>query len=210
VNDLVAYAYDFISYLTLQSFFNKYPIRQIILFGSSVRNDYNKESDIDIFIDISILKAVNNIKKQIEKAKNNFLNSDRIKKWVNLDVKNEFSIAIGRLNDKKWSDLRTSMHSHAVVLWTRYHEKIKEDLQPFVFLKWSAGAKDANKRVNLARKLYGYSQKGKHYRGIFEKLNIKPIDDGIAIIPSEHTNLFRKVFNELNVRYILKNIFLKK
>jgi len=208
MNDLIAYTYDFVSYLTLQTFFNKYPIRKIVLFGSSVRHDYNKKSDIDIFIDVSGSKSAN-LKKQIEKVKNNFINSGRIKKWINLNIKNEFSIIVGNLTDKKWSDMRRSMHSHAVVLWQRYQEEAK-DLEPYVLLKWSAGTKDVNKRVNLARKLYGYSQKGKHYEGIFERLGIKPIDDGIAIVPSEHINLFRKLFNELNVKYILKDVFIKK
>lgn len=210
MNDLVAYTYDFVSYLTLQQFFSRYAVRQIILYGSSVRGDYNRKSDIDVFIDISTLKNINSLKSFVEKSKNDFLNSERLKKWINLNIKDEFNIIIGNLKDKKWSVLRRSMHSHAVVLWGRYYEGVNEDLEPHALLKWSVGAKEVNKRVNLARKLYGYSQKGKHYQGIFEKFNIKPIDDGIAIVPSEHVNTFRKIFNELGARYILRDIYVKK
>ncbi len=208
MNELTAYAYDLVSYLALQPFFNKQPINQIILFGSSARQDYNKKSDIDIFIDT--LNISNNLKSQIEKAKDNFLNSDRAKKWASLNIKNEFSIIVGKLEDRKWSDLGRSMHSHAIILWKRYQETSNEGAEPFALVKWSVGAKETNKRINLARKLYGYSQKGKRYKGIFEALGINPIGDGIAIIPINYTNQFRKLLNELGVKYILKDIFVKK
>ena len=208
MNELAAYAYDFISYLTLQDFFSKYPLRKIILYGSSTRKDYKKQSDIDIFIDISNLKTVDELTKKIEKTKDNFAESERMKKWNILNIKNEFSIIIGNVEDKKWSDLRRSMHSHGVVVWERYREK-SEDLDAYALIKWSPGTKDANKRINLARKLYGYSQKGKKYKGLFEMLGIKPVDNGIALVPSEYLNNFREVFNKLNVRCVIKDVFVR-
>ena len=208
MNELAAYAYDFISYLTLQDFFSKYPLRKIILYGSSTRKDYKKQSDIDIFIDISNLKTVDELTKKIEKTKDNFAESERMKKWNILNIKNEFSIIIGNVEDKKWSDLRRSMHSHGVVVWERYREK-SEDLDAYALIKWSPGTKDANKRINLARKLYGYSQKGKKYKGLFEMLGIKPVDNGIALVPSEYLNNVREVFNKLNVRCVIKDVFVR-
>lgn len=50
-NELFSYVYDFISQmLENRDIFGK--IRKIILYGSIVRSDFTRDSDIDLFIDI--------------------------------------------------------------------------------------------------------------------------------------------------------------
>ena len=120
MNDLVSYAYDFVSYLILQPSIKKYPISRIILFGSVARDDYTKKSDIDIFIDMPNLGKISLLSREIEKIKTNFFESERMKKWSRLDIANNFNITTGKLKEKKWDDLRKSMQSHAVLIWAKF------------------------------------------------------------------------------------------
>lgn len=206
MNKLISYAYDFVSYLTLQPDLNKFNIERIILFGSVVRHDYDEESDIDIFID-SKDKKIEELKKMVNKIKSDFLISERFNKWKLLNVKNEINIIVGNLEEDKWGDLRRSMHSHGVVLYDRYLEGKKENLRAYSLVKWEVGSKENNKRVNLARKFYGYKQKGREYKGILDEIGATLIGDGVVIIPSQHTNKIREVLNKLKVKYKIKDVY---
>lgn len=209
MNDSVAYTYDFVSYLMLQPSLKKYPINKIILFGSVARGDYTKKSDIDIFIDLTNPDKINLLSREIEKIKTNFFGSERIKKWNQLNIANNFNIIIGKLKEKKWDDLRRSMLSHAMLIWARFFDIEKKDLKPYALIKWSIGVKNTNKRVSAARKLYGYKQKGKKYKGLLEEINAKLIGKGIALVPTEHINRFRELFNNLKIKYNIIDIFIK-
>lgn len=209
MNDLVSYAYDLVSYLILQPSIRKYPINRIILFGSVARNDYTKKSDIDIFIDISNLEKISLLSREIEKIKTNFFESERMKKWSRLNVANNFNIVIGKLKEKKWDDLRRSMQSHAILIWAKFFDIAKKDLKSYALIKWKTGVKNINKRINTARKLYGYKQKGKIYKGLLEETNAQSISKGVALVPTEHINRFRELFNNLKVRYNIVDIFIK-
>ena len=206
MNDLTSYTYDFISYLMLQPSIQKYSIDKIILFGSVARGDYTKKSDIDIFIDIANLDKITLLSKEIEKIKTNFFEAERMQKWNKLNIANNFNIIIGKLEEKKWDDLRRSMHSHAISIWTRFFDIEKRDLKYYTLIKWAIGVKDTNKRVNVARKLYGYKQKNKKYKGLLEETSAQLISKGVALVPTEHINKFRKLFNKLKVKYALKDV----
>lgn len=208
MSDLIAYAYDFISYLMLQRIPLDFKIRKILLYGSAARGDYKKTSDIDLFVDSDdAKKELTHLKEEIIKAERSFLNSDRIKKWINLGIKNDFSIIVGNLNEKKWDDLKRSMLLHAYVLWERYTEA-KQGAKPFALIKWYLDSKDPIKRVSVSRKLYGYTAKGKKYEGIFKRLRAVKLGKGIAIIPLEDVQVLRKMFTELKVKYTLYDIFM--
>lgn len=206
MNKLVSYTYDFVSYLMLQPDLNKFNIERIILFGSVARHDYDEKSDVDIFIDTKN-KKIDGLRKIVDKIKSDFFNSERFDKWRLLNMKNEFSIIVSNLQDDKWKDLRRSMHSHGIVLYDRYLEGKKEDLRAYSLIKWEIGSKENNKRVNLARKFYGYKQKGKEYTGVLVDMDATLIGDSVVIIPSQHTNRIRHILNTLKIKYKIKDIY---
>lgn len=206
MNKLVSYTYDFVSYLMLQPDLNKFNIERIILFGSVARYDYDEKSDVDIFIDTKN-KKIDGLRKIVDKIKSDFFNSERFDKWRLLNMKNEFSIIVSNLQDDKWKDLRRSMHSHGIVLYDRYLEGKKEDLRAYSLIKWEIGSKENNKRVNLARKFYGYKQKGKEYTGVLVDMDATLIGDSVVIIPSQHTNRIRHILNTLKIKYKIKDIY---
>ena len=210
MNDLISYAYDFISYFMLQPSLKKYPIRRIVLFGSVARGDYATKSDIDMFIDMETLDKINLLSREIEKIKTNFFESDRMKKWNKLNIANNVNVTIGELEEKKWDDLRRSMHSHAMVVWDRFFDREIKDAKPYAIMKWSIGVKDVNKRVTLARKLYGYKQKGKLYNGLLKEINARLIAKGVILVPIEHINRLRELLGDMKIRYNLIDVFIKQ
>lgn len=208
MDKLIAYAYDFISYAMLQPIWKKYNLRQIILYGSAARGDYTKESDIDLFFDImEDKKKANILEKEVTKIKKNFLLSSRIDKWKQLHVKNELSLLIGNLEEKKWIDLRRSLSFHGFLLWSRFIAVPKEKLNPYLLLKWKVEGRESKKRVALARKLYGYTQKKKRYPGMLEKFKAQSWGRGLAVIPAEHINHFRELMNRLKIKYNMKDVY---
>ncbi|MDO8740993.1 MAG: nucleotidyltransferase domain-containing protein [Candidatus Woesearchaeota archaeon] len=208
MNDLVSYAYDFISYLSLQPFFRKYALNKIILFGSVARGDFTKKSDIDIFIDVLSTNKIDLFTREIEKTKTSFFESERMKKWNRLNISNNFNVVVGSLKDEKWSDLRKSMQTHAMSLWSGFFIMEKKGLKSYALVRWVTGAKNTNKRVSIARKLYGYKQKGKKYTGLLEETSSKTVGKGVALIPIEHVNRLRKLFDGLEVKYSLMDVFI--
>jgi len=202
MNKLIAYTYDFVSYFLLQPEIDKFNINQIILFGSAARGDFTKESDIDLFIDvIENDKNMGQLGRIMNKIKDSFFESERMNKWKILGIKNDFSIIIGRLKDSKWRDLRENISLYGIVLFQRYIGKKKG--KNYVAVKWYA-PKQINIRVKLARKLYGYKQKGKFYEGMLKKINAILLGGGAALIPLQHLTKLTKILKELKIKFTTK------
>src|SRR3989338_8087099 len=89
-------------------------ISRIILFGSVARNQFDKESDIDIFIDTK------EDPESIRKILKLYEQSEDSKKFKLLGVDLPLSIHIGDLN--KRTDLKRSMLGNAIVLYSEFHE----------------------------------------------------------------------------------------
>ena len=210
MNELISYSYDFISYLMMQPPIKKYSIRKILVYGSAARGDFDKGSDVDLFFDcVEGGDRLKHLSTQIEKAKEGFASSGRQGKWNIAGIKNEFSIIIDNIDSEKWDDLRKSMGSHAVVLWERYTKK-SEDIKPYSLITWKIPAKEAGKRVQLARKIYGYSSRGKRYNGLISSTKARVFSNSVVIIPSEYTNKYRELFRELKVRYKIKQAYFEE
>ncbi len=80
-NELIAYAMDFSAYLVLKI----KNIDRIIVHGSAARGDFDKESDIDLFVDTR--KKVEN---EIEKAKENWKGTSKFREWKLKGVERDF------------------------------------------------------------------------------------------------------------------------
>ena len=84
-NELIALAMEYASYLM----HNMPNINNIILFGSVARGDFDKKSDIDIFVDVA-----NPGKKDedcVRKLTDNFYNTKCFEKWKLLGMQKDFS-----------------------------------------------------------------------------------------------------------------------
>jgi predicted nucleotidyltransferase len=189
--ELIGYATDFVSFL-LQNIKDINSVKSIILFGSVARGEENKDSDVDIFVDVFDEKKVT---KEINKIREGFYDSIKFKKyWALLNVKNEINVIVGKIDDWK---LKDSMLGSAIILYQGYSSKIGEGKNKAI-LSWG-NVKPDSKRVMINKRLMGYSHYGKKYSGMLEKYSGIKLGANVIIVPIEQLNLFVKTFHEFKI-----------
>lgn len=208
--ELVSYTYDFASYLLGLSFLDNFSLQRIILYGSIVRGEVLESSDIDLFFDIKgSQKDIEALKNKIRKAADLFYVSDRVKKWELKGVANKFSVIVGNIEEKQWTDLRDSISTYGITLWERFQFQPSGELQRHMLFSWVSHGAAIRDRVNLCRRMYGYSIGKSHYPGLLGRINGQRIGDGIILVPAEYSNEVRKVLRDLKIKYKMREIFMQ-
>ena len=188
---LLAYVLHFISFLMEDVSIAK-KLEKIILFGSVARDDFDEESDIDVFVETD------------EKYESLILGRLRVfretERWKLIGIKNDIKLYIGHL--KNYPDLRRSIISDGIYLYGKYQEKPK-DLSQYVLFSISLEKLNRLEKIKLWRELYGYVQKigRKTYRseGIIKKIGGRKIGRGVFLIPAEYS---QKIIGLLKPRRI--------
>lgn len=199
---LIAYAMDFVSFLTqtLEQEINK--IDNIYLFGSISRGEADIKSDIDLFIDTDHKY----IEKKIENIKDDFYNSYKFKNyWALLGIKNDFSFSIGRLDE--WKDLKRSVISNGIILYSKYKEKFGGEIYNLFKVELK---EKRSENVRLWRKFYGYKQKigKKTYtsKGLIKDLGGTKLAKSLFAIPLEKSEIMIKELKSNRIKYKMAQI----
>ena len=197
---LISYALDFASFL-MQNLSDRNKIKNIILFGSVAREESGKNSDIDVFIDLT--KEDKKIENEIQKILNNFKNSAKYKNyWKLFDIKNEIKLIIGELDN--WTDLKPSIVASGIILCGKYKPEIKEGKHK-VFFIWE-NVKPNSKRVLFNKQLFGYKQNKKFYQGLIQKYKAEKLGKGCIVVDSEYTNVFHQIFKKYKISVKIKQV----
>lgn len=193
---IISYAMQFSSFLIEKKKISE-KINKIILFGSALSENFDEESDIDIFIDTD-----DSIKKEIENELYAFTKSKYTENWELKGLKNEISLKIGKLNE--WKDLKREILSNSLILYGKYISK-PEKLKPFAIIKIVTSNFSRKRQVSLWRKFYGYSQKvGKKVytkKGLLSVANGKKLEKGIVIVPYENSDKIYKFLDSQKINY---------
>ena len=203
---LIAYSQDFISFLFQHLGKDADKINQVVLFGSVARGEATKESDIDLFIDVSD----KNLEDKINKIKEDFYKSIKVKKyWDLLGIENEINCSIGIL--KEWDSLKRSLIADGILLFGKYKGRI--EAQPYNLFIIAPG-KIRNKNISVWRKLYGYIQKiGKKVytkKGLIKDYNGNKLANGVFIIPVEHSQKIISFLKKNNFKHKIIHIWQEK
>jgi len=185
--NLIAYASSFVSFIL-----SKIKAKEIILFGSAARGEADKESDIDLFVNVEDNKK--EIKKTINKEINKFYKSKIADTWILKGIKNPLAVKVGNLD--KW-ELKRSIISEGIVLYGKYKES-PEKMRGFSYFNLSS-IKNIAKRNFILRKLFGRKEKGYSAEGLLKKTNGKKLSSLSFVIPIEHT---QETINLLNANKI--------
>jgi predicted nucleotidyltransferase len=199
---IISYLYDFLS--DLMNSLNNKKINQIILFGSVAKDDFDKESDIDIFIDTE-----EDIEKEYKNALFNFeKRSERTWKLKEIDF--PINSIRDNLKKEKWDNLRQEISSNGIILYGRYKKELKE-LEHKIMITYSIKKLNSNKKMKIIRILNGYknikNKKVYIQKGLIEKTNSKKIDTNSIIIKYDYLNDFKKIFKDNKVSYTIKEIW---
>ena len=197
--ELIAYVMNFASFI-VQSDIGKH-VDRIILFGSVARDDFDKESDIDIFVDTS-----KDIEKEIKGILLLFLKSEIQKKWELKGLKHEISLKIGNLNE--WT-LKRSIITDGIILYGKFKE-FPDKIEQYYLLELGFNKFKRSKKVALWRKLYGYKQKvsNKNYvtKGIVNEINGKRME-GCIFIPVEKAKNILDYLHKEKIKYTIREIW---
>ncbi len=204
--NLVAYAQDFAAFLIQHLDNESSKIRTIVLFGSAVRGQADKESDVDIFIDVTDEK----IEKKINDIKEKFYQSYKSKSYWNLlGVKNKIHCLAGKL--KEWKPLQRSIIADGITLFGKYCAEVKTE---HWYLFMITQGKSRKRSLSFWRALYGYTQKSgkKKYvqEGLLKEYGGIKLARGVVIVPARYANTLSRYLEEQQISYRLMAFWKEK
>ena len=186
--DLVAYASAFVSFVL-----PKIEVEEIILYGSVASGNFDRGSDIDLFVE-SEKKNREKIGSMLELYK-----KSKAYEWYVLDgVGNEISVKSGKLSE--WKGLARSVISNGIVLYGRYVGKV-DNLEHKVMFSVDFGKIKRVGKIKIWRKLYGYKQKVGKKVYVSEGLAERKLGRGAFIVSLENAVNVKELFRKEKVRY---------
>jgi predicted nucleotidyltransferase len=198
--ELVAYAMDFCSFLMKSRIAKK--INRIILFGSVARGDFDRESDVDLFIDCR-----ERIEKEVKKVLKRFELSEVKEKWRLKDITNPISLKVGDL--EKWR-LRRSIISSGIILYGKYKE-MPRDVKYYFLFNLDFRGMERKRKIKIWRELYGYKQRvgEKEYtsKGFLYKVGGKKLEKSMIIVPAENKSKIMGFLKKYKIRYKMSEIW---
>ena len=198
--NLISYAMDFASFI-IQKLKDEDKIRNIILFGSVSRGESTKDSDIDIFIDVS--REDEKIKKELKEIQIDFFNSAKYKQyWKLLGIENDITLIIAEL--KKWKEIKPSIIANGIVLYGKFKSEIKEGEHKTFFI-WE-NIYPNSKRVLFNKQIFGYKQNKKEYSGLLNKYSGERLGKGCIIVPLENSIIFHNLFKKYKITVKMKKV----
>jgi len=193
MKNMFPYIYDFLS-LVFEDKETKDKIRRVILFGSVAAGEFDKESDIDIFIDLWTGNNIKSAEASLKEADKRFLSASS-KKWSLLGIRQPIKCIVGTLNDTKWRELKREMVSNGMLLYGKF-EEAEEGLKHYSMFSYSLARLSQNKKMGFLRKLFGYkTAKGKkEYRrpGLLEEIGGVKLSSNVILVPVENSRKIHK------------------
>ena len=209
-NEVYAYIYDFISQLMEnQDLFSI--IKKIVLFGSIARGDFNKQSDVDLFIDIKDMSKEKLTYKLTQKELNKFQLKIR-KTWVLRKIELPIKIIVGSFEQDRWKELKEDIIGYSKILYGGFEES-PSNLQYSFFITYDTSKILQAEKMAFLRACYGYTsiKNKKRYTciGLLEKLGGKKISPQTILISKEVLYEIKSLLKKYQIPYTIKEIWIK-
>ncbi len=190
--ELIAYAFAFVSFILPKV----EGVKEIVLFGSVVRGEAGKESDVDLFFDIENKSDEERIKKIVGEELKKFYKSKIAEMWLLKGIKNPINVNVGKLEEWK---LKRSIISEGTSLYSEYKE-IPENMEGFAFFSINS-IKNITKRNRVLREIFGRKEKNYFKKGILDETQGKKLSALSFVIPKKHTERILKLLKKEKVNY---------
>lgn len=193
---LISFAMSFVSFLV-----DRARIERVILYGSVAADNFDGESDIDLFVEVDdrMIKRVKDLLTLYRKSKN-------YEKFRLEGVKNDISVKCGKLDE--WKDLKRSIVSGGIVLYGRY-EGEGEKLKHKILFMTELESRLKSEKIKIWRKLYGYQQKVGKKVYVSEGLAEKKIGRGAFLCSLDRVDEVKNYFKKEKIRYRLMDIWIE-
>lgn len=204
---IIAYTYDFLSHV----FEKGMPIRKIILFGSVAREEFDKHSDIDIFIEPVQKSKVKETEEQIKEIKKEF-EIEKEHTWKLKGIDYPIRELIGWLDEPKWKILKEDILSNGILLYGKY-EELPKSIKHYAFINYSLTDLEQKKKMKFLRNLFGYSIKKnkKIYKqeGLIAQTGGSKLASNIILLPLEEVTKIKDLFDRYKVKIEIREVWLK-
>ncbi len=201
--ELLSYASYFVSFLIDNLGERVDNVNRIILFGSVVREEATKKSDVDFFIDVKRNSV--GFKKIIERIEKDFYESREGLLFKVRGVDNKANVKVGKLDE--WGDLREGLIENNIVLFGRNvvegRQGDKEERVEYLIMSWEKVEKNRGAFLN---KLYGFNTGGKKYEGLLEKFGGRRIGKSCVMVPRFASGEIDKLFKKYVVKVRVMNV----
>lgn len=187
----IAYVQNFLSFLFLDQTAVK-NIRGIYLYGSAVRGELGKDSDIDLFIDCPNSKEV---ERSAKAAALRFSQSQDYEKWKQLGCTYPFSIQGGVLEE--W-ELKTSIAAESILLYAPKTPSLPGERQVLFILTLP---KEKKRYLRLTRQLFGRKEKAYREHGLLYEAQGKKLGSNIFLIPQQQQAPLHALLQKEKVQY---------
>jgi len=187
-------ALSFVSFLIARA-----SIKNVILFGSIASGTYDKESDIDLFIESSEDEI--KLKKFLEL----YTKTEEYAKFQLEGITHEISIKVGNLD--KWENVKRNLISNGIILYGRYKDQPK-NLHRNVLFILNLKRLSRAKKIKVWRKLYGYKQKVGRKIYVSNGLIEKKLGRGSFLASVENSDTIQAYLNKNKIGYSLIDVWL--
>ena len=194
----IAYVQDALTFLFLDATLND-SISKIFLYGSAVRGQLRKESDLDLFIDCASDQE-KIITARVRAAFARFYQSKDYQKWKDLRFSYPLSVHAGEL--EQWQ-LHSSIMAEGILLYSKKAELQPGERHDLFILEFPKAKK---KYLRLVRSLFGRKEKGYQDSGFLGKLHGKKLSSNVILIKKEQESQLLAFFQKEKINYSFKEI----
>jgi predicted nucleotidyltransferase len=196
----IAYVENALSFIFLDSGINDF-IKSVYLYGSAVRGELKKDSDIDIFIDCNAERE-EFVQGTVKAALSRFYRSKDYDKWKLFKFEHRISAQSGEL--MAWQ-LKTSIMAEGILLYSKKSEILPVERK--VLFSYVL-PKKKKQYLRFTRILFGRKEKEYKDAGLLGELSGKKMSSNVIIVPKENQQKTMEFMNKEKINYSMKEICL--
>lgn len=174
-------------------------IKSAYLFGSAVRGELTRESDIDLFFDCNKENEAI-IKRIVDSAVLNFEASKDYEKWKLLRFMPPFSVQVGTLDE--W-ELKSSIASEGILLYSNKPIISTGERNVIFTINYPRIKK---KYINLRRLLFGRDETFYKGKGQVQLCNGKKLSSNVFIVPKSEQKNFMDLLSREKIDFSMTEV----
>lgn len=173
--------------------------KAIYLFGSAVRAELTKESDIDLFFDCD-RQDEDHVKRLADSGTVKFEQSKDFEKWKLLKFKHPFSVQSGNLSE--W-ELKTSIASEGILLYSK-KKILEEGERRAIFM--IKHPKEKKEYMKIKRLLFGRTEEEYKEKGLIQSVKGAKLSSNVFIVPKDEQTRIKETLIKEKIEFSMKEI----
>lgn len=196
--DLIAYAHTYVSFVLPRI---KMSLKEIILFGSVARDDFDEDSDVDLFFNVMGERDIKVLEEELKPINRLFYNSKIYDLWKQKGINNPIKVKIGLLD--LW-ELKSSLLAEGIILQGKYKGDISGE--GYMLISFSP-IKNIAKRNKLMRTIFGREEKRFKKEGLVIKMGGVKLSPTVFIIPLQFSSEILSFLRKEKINFQLREIW---